>query len=242
MTNEEIVCQFIMKGNGFKLKQQLQTPLYLDVANYKYYLKVLQCQFSNVIPNITENLYVESQLVCGPGVYELDDLINAYNVYSATYGELTADFSIGRITLTNNTGSTLTITSSNFLTHPALGVFSLPITLNDGESVKSSKTPVIQDFNFFVLTSENVVGNTYTQDNDGSFEVSNALWNFSSAFKPFRLKTWTAVQPVAFRMDQGTLQYMAFELKDGNGHSLSVVPGAVSDFSVTAQVVKVRKI
>lgn len=239
--NEEIVCQFIMKGPTFKLKQQLQTPLYLDTVNYKYYVKLLQCQFSNVIPNITSNLYVDSQLVVVPGVYELTDLVNAYNKYKTTYGELTIDENIGRLKLSNLTPLNMTITSSSFLSNQALGKFSLPIHLGPFGSVYSSTVPVIQDYNYFVLTCENVVGNTYSQDDFGSFEVSNIVYNFSSAIKPFRLKTWTAVQPVAFRIDQQSLQYMAFELKDGNGHSLDNIIGQ-SDFCITAQIVKIKKI
>ena len=81
---EEIITSFVLSSNTFKIHQMLPTPLYMNIQNYNYYLKLLQIQFSNVVPNVDKPLYVQNggnppQLVCDIGVYTLETLITKYN-------------------------------------------------------------------------------------------------------------------------------------------------------------------
>ena len=58
---------------------------------------------------------------------------------------------------------------------------------------------------------------------------------------PFQFKTWTSLQPVEFKIDNDTLNYMEFELKTADGLSINN-PLADSDFMVCAQIVQYKKI
>jgi len=236
--NQNILTQIIISSKTYRCYQIFPNPLRLDIANYDYSLKILTVQFSNVIPNVTEDLYVENQRVIGPGIYEIDDIIAAYN--NLTYGQLSVNYNTGRMSLKNNTGAVLTINSSSLLSSKFCGVFNLPITLNQNESVDSTISPVIQDYNYFILTSPNVNGYTQTSKDGQGFTPNNTLWPFSSAMAPFKFKTWTSLQPVEFKIDTDTLNYMEFELKTADGLSITNQL-ADSDFMVCAQIVQYAK-
>lgn len=237
--NQNILTQIIMSSKTFKCYQIFPNPLKLDIANYDYSLKILTVQFSNVIPNVNETLYVENDVVIGPGIYEIDDIVAAYNNLSV-YGALSVNYNTGKMLLKNNTGAVLTINSSSFLSNKICGMFNLPITLNQNEQIESTTSPVIQDFNYFVLTSPNVNGYTQTSKDGQGFTPNNTLWPFSSAIAPFKFKTWTSLQPVEFKIDGDTLNYMEFELKTADGLSITNQL-ADSDFMVCAQIVQYAK-
>lgn len=236
--NQNILTQIIMSSKTFKCYQIFPNPMRLDIANYDYSLKILTVQFSNVIPNVTENLYVENEVVVGPGIYEIDDIITAYN--GLTYGSLSVNYNTGRMMLKNNTGLVLTINNSSLLENKICGVFDLPITLNPNETIDSTLSPSIQNYNYFVLTSPNVNGYTQTSKDGQGFTPNNTLWPFSSAIAPFKFKTWTSLQPVEFKIDSDTLNYMEFELKTADGLSITNQL-ADSDFMVCAQIVQYAK-
>lgn len=223
----------------------LPTPLYLNSQNYNYYLKLLQIQFSNVVPNVDKPLYVKNgyspeQLVCDVGVYTLETLISKYNALGV--GKLTYDDNSGKLILKNDTGSSMHLTSS-FLTSNICGFTAAQIALiaNNAE-VRAQNVVVIQDYNYFMLSSPNFQGNTYVSkslDSD-SLKITNCLYAFSSAIAPFQFKTWTAIMPMLFSIQQDNLQYIDFELRDGLDREISVLMGP-SDFSVSCQIVRCKK-
>lgn len=237
--NQNILTQIIMSSKTFKCYQIFPNPLKLDIENYDYALKLLMVQFSNVIPNVNEVLYVENTPIIGPGCYEIDDIIAAYNKVGS-YGQLLVNYNTGRMSIKNNLGSRLTINNSTLLSNEICGKFNLPIVLEANESIDSTESPIIQKFNYFVLTSPNVNGYTQTSKNGQGFTPNNTLWTFSSAIAPFKFKTWTSLQPIEFRIDSDVLNYMEFELKTADGLSIDNLL-ADSDFMVCCQIVQYKK-
>ena len=143
MNNEkEVISQFIMTSHDFKIHQSFNSPIYMDKNKYEYYIRLLQVQFSNVVPNVSENQYVEGQLICEPGIYSIEDLMAKYN--ALTYGKLSLNNNNGKLILTNDTGAALIITTSNFLSSNICN-FTLPINLNIGQSITANKVVKIQD-------------------------------------------------------------------------------------------------
>jgi hypothetical protein len=243
---EEIITQFVLSSNTFKIHQMLPTPLYMNSQNYNYYLKLLQIQFSNVVPNVEQPLYVQNgvnspQLVVDIGVYTLETLISKYNALSL--GKLSYDDNTGKLTLNNDTGNTLNLVSS-FLTSNICGFSAAQIiNIANGASVLAQKVVVIQDYNYFMLSSPNFQGNTYVSKslNSDNLKITNCLYAFSSAIAPFQFKTWTAIMPMLFSIQQDNLQYIDFEIRDGLDREIKTLMGP-SDFSVSCQIVRCRKI
>lgn len=248
MSQEEIITSFVLSSDTFKINKMLPTPIYLNIQNYNYYLKLLQIQFSNVVPNVEQPLYVKdganpAVMVCDVGVYTLETLISKYNALSL--GELSYDDNTGKLSLKNNTGYTLFLTSS-FLTSNICGFTAAQIsTILNGQTVVAQKVVVIQDYNYFMLSSPNFQGNTYTTKsldaNDSSLKITNCLYAFSSAIPPFKFKTWTAIMPMLFKIEQDNIQYIQFEIRDGLDRAINVLMGP-SDFSVSCQIVRTKKI
>lgn len=242
---EEIITSFVLSSNTFKIHQMLPTPLYMNIQNYNYYLKLLQIQFSNVVPNVDQPLYVQNggnppQLVCDIGVYTLETLITKYNALRV--GKLTYDDNSGKLTLKNDTPNILALVSS-FLTSNICGFTATQITsILPGAEVRAQNVVVIQDYNYFMLSSPNFQGNTYVSKNlaSDSLKITNCLYAFSSAIAPFQFKTWTAIMPMLFSIQQDNLQYIDFELRDGLDREIKVLMGP-SDFSVSCQIVRCRK-
>lgn len=244
MTQEEILTQFVLNSNDFKIDYMLPAPLNLNVEKYNYYLKLIQVQFSNVVPNVVENMYVKnglnpSLLVASVGVYELETLIDNYNALGV--GELTYNDNTGKLTLNNNTANTLNLTS-NFLTSSICGFTASQISsIAAGVSVLAQNVVVIQDYNYFILSSPNFEGNTYFSKENKNLQLTNCLYTFSSALKPLQFKSWTAIMPVMFTIKTSSIQYISFELRDGLGKSIDTIV-APSDFCVNCQLVKTKKI
>lgn len=244
--NEEITAPFILRSNTFKIHYMLSAPLYLNTQNYNYYLKLLAVSFSNVVPNVEQPLYVQdganpAVLVCDVGVYTLEKLISKYNALN--FGKLSYDENTGKLTLENDTGNTLALVSS-FLTSNICGFTASQIsTILNGASVIAQNVVVIQDYNYFMLSSPNFQGNTYipSATDSNTLKLTNCLYAFSSALAPFQLKTWTAIMPMLFSLQQDNLQYIDFELKDGNDNEIKQLMGP-SDFAVSCQIVRCRKI
>lgn len=244
-SGEELVQPFNIESDTFYAKKVLQQPINLDIMNYKYYIKLLQVQFSNVVPNVKSKLYVKNGLspevmVVDIGIYDISQLCDAYNALGL--GKLEYLTSNGKCKLTNDTGSTINLVSS-FLTNEVIGFDATQIAaVADGASVIANHVVVIQDFNYFILTSDNIIGNTLTaKANSNTFQITNTLWTFSSALQPLQFKTWTAIMPILFPFEAQSLQYITFELRDGNGNVLDTLL-AQSDFHIDCQLVKVKKI
>lgn len=246
MAQEEIITQFVLSSNTFKINNMLPTPLYMNIQNYNYYLKLLQIQFSNVVPNVDKPLYVKNGanpevMVCDIGVYTLETLIDKYNALSL--GKLSYDENTGKLSLLNDTDNTLNLVSS-FLTSAICGFTAAQIaTITNGQSVLAQNVVVIQDYNYFMLSSPNFQGNTYTTraSDSESLKITNCLYAFSSAIPPFKFKTWTAIMPMLFKIEQDNLQYIQFEIRDGLDREITTLMGP-SDFSVSCQIVRCKKI
>ena len=96
-------------------------------------------------------------------------------------------------------------------------------------------------YNYFVLSSGNIQGITYTSFDETQLKPCDILYPFSSALKPFQFKTWTAIQPVEFQITYDVINYMDFELKDAYSKPITVLM-AQSDFMITCQIIKRKKI
>lgn len=236
---KRIIKQFILASNTFKVSLTLPNPIRLDNPTKKYTLKLVMFQFSNVVPNVKEDQYVDGTKIADRGCYEIDELYSLYN-QNGNYGQLTLSINTGKCTLLNNTGNTLTINSSNLLTSKICGNFTLPITLNDGESITSPSTCSVSTFNYFLLSSPNISGFTYTSINSGQLLPSNTLYPVSSAIKPLGFKNWVSVQPVEFFIDSNILNYIEFEIKTSDGQSITDQL-MESDFMITVQIVEYPK-
>lgn len=239
---KRIIKQFILQSNTFKVSLTLPDPIKFDNPNKQYALKLVMFQFSNVVPNVKEDQYVNGTKVAERGCYEIQQLFDEYNNVG-TYGKLKLSPNTGKCTLTNDTGSSITINSSNMLTSPICGSFIIPvggITLLNGESITSPKTCSVSSFNYFLLTTPNVGGFTYTSINSDKLLPSNTLYPVSSAIKPLGFKNWVSVQPVEFFIDSNILNYIEFEIKTSDGQSIidQLMP---SDFMITVQIIEYPK-
>lgn len=244
MNDYEIVSQYVMTSNdSFVLNQTFSNPLYMDTQHYNYYLKVLALQFSNTVPNVTTTLSTNGTVIATPGIYDITNLVDAYNTNSATLGTLKLNSSTGKLTLENTTGATLTITTDNFLTSEICGfTFSLPYSMAAGASTTAANIVKISDYNFFVLKSNNISGYTMVSNDNGPFVPTDIIYIVSSAIPALSFRDWVSMQPIQFKLDSQVLNYLNFELCDAFNRKLSILPGATSDFSVVAQIVKCRKI
>ena len=255
MTFEEIITQFDLKSDTFKVEQMMPSALYLDVEKYNYYIKLLQVQFTNVVPNVKQDLYINiggSDILIAPkGVYENQQLVDAYNDKSGSnhiYGELSFNTMTGKMQLNNNSGGALAFTNlgdKDFMTNSVIGFDASQLTsVSINSNISANNFMIIQDFNYFVLTSQNIMGNTYTGDEtttNNQMKIENILYTFSSAIKPFNMKTWTAIMPMLFKIDASSFQYISFQLRTGKGEEITDTMGQ-ADFHVLAQMVRQKKI
>lgn len=245
MTYEELVKPFILRSNTFLIEEQLSEPLYLDIQNYNYYLKLLSVQFSNVVPNVFENLYVKNgsspqQLVVIPGIWTISQIIDFYNALNPGAGKL--ELLGNRLKLTNNTGSTMTLTG-NLLTNPICGFTATQLTgIANGAEVIATNVVVIQEYNFFILSSPNFEGNTLVKrEGQSSLGNTSGLYAFTSAIPAYDTWEWTAMMPMLFQIKTDNIQNLTFELKDGLDRTITQILGQ-SDFSVQGQIVRQRKL
>lgn len=245
--SEEVINAFIMTAKDFHVHQTFNQPIMLDTQRFNYFLRVLQVQFSNVIPNVGYDLYVNvggvETLVVSKGVYEINELIDAFNDLGV--GKMSLNNNTGKIQITNDTLSPITFTKSanhDFLSSEMMGFdeSQYPITLNASESITANNTVKIQSFNYFVLSSGNINGITFTSIDENNIKPTNILYPFSSALKPFQFKTWTALLPVEFKLYSNVINYIDFELKDAYDRPLNNLM-ADSDFMIYCQIVKQRK-
>lgn len=245
--SEEVINAFIMTAKDFHVHQTFNQPIMLDTQRFNYFLRVLQVQFSNVIPNVGYDLYVKvggnETLVVSKGVYEINELIDAFNALNV--GKMSLNNNTGKIQITNDTLSPITFTKSanhDFLSSEMIGFdeSQYPITLNANDSITANNNVKIQSFNYFVLSSGNINGITFTSIDENNIKPTNILYPFSSALKPFQFKTWTALLPVEFKLYSNVINYIDFELKDAYDRPLNNLM-ADSDFMIYCQIVKQRK-
>lgn len=250
--NGEVVNQFIMESSNYKAKQMFSIPISLDNQTYNYYLRILTVQFSNVVPNVVRdeaiNVNGTDYTVAGVGIWSIEEMVDAWN--GLGIGKMTLSLNTGKITLLNDTGSTMTIgnpgSGENIMASDFFGFKGLtwPITIANGATITSSKVGIIQNYNYFILSSGNVNGYTYIHKTGmNSFQPSTCIYAFSSAMNAFQFKTWTAVQPVQFKLDGDKINYLDFEIRTGNDEPIPEnVLLAQSDFMITCQIVKEKKI
>lgn len=247
--SEEVINAFIMTAKDFHVHQTFNQPIMLDTQRFNYFLRVLQVQFSNVIPNVGYDLYVNvggvETLVVSKGVYEINELIDAFNALNV--GKMSLNNNTGKIQITNDTLSPITFTAiadknHDFLSSEMIGFTTsqYPITLNANDSITANNNVKIQSFNYFVLSSGNINGITFTSIDENNIKPTNILYPFSSALKPFKFKTWTSLLPVEFKLYSNVINYIDFELKDAYDRPLSNLM-ADSDFMIYCQIVKQRK-
>lgn len=240
----EILFSVSLNSDTSIINSVFNQPLELDQQHYKYYVKLLNVSFSNVFSNVTEKLYVNGLLMANTGIYEITDLVSAYNeTVGATCGEMGLNINTGLLWIKNDQATDITITTSNFLSSDLGGNFNLPITLHPDEIVYSTTVPIIQSYNYFILTSQNIHNNAYINSvNPEIMRLSNMLYQFSSAMKAFQFKTWTAIEDISFELNQTLLSKIDFELRTGNDESLENLIIGNTDFNVHLQIIRIPKV
>lgn len=238
----ELVNQFVISSNTFKIHKKLNAPIVLNQQEYNYFLRVLTVQFSNVVPNVTEDLYVSGGVkLIDKGIWTLQEMVDKYN-NANQYAILELDEHVGRFNLVNNTSVSHIYLDNSFLTSPYIGFENadFPLTLTPGQKYMADRMPVIQEYNYFVLNSGNINGYTYKSVDSADFRPSNCIWPFSSAISAFQFKTWVAIQPVEFKLDTNSFQYIDFEIRDAYDREIKDLLGP-TDFMITCQIVKYKK-
>ena len=97
MSNYNVVNQFNLESDNFRIHVSFNTPIKFE-PNWTYYIKLLNVQFSNVVPNVETDLYVSGVKMCDIGVYNIGQLISKYNDLGS-YGELSLNPNTGKLDL-----------------------------------------------------------------------------------------------------------------------------------------------
>lgn len=232
-----------LKSDDSKIDCTFTQAIHLNLQKYRYFLKLLSVSFANVFKNVDISLEVDGTVFATPGIYSIEDLIKAYNT-SAGAGKMGLNTNTGKLFIENDSGSNLTITSSNFLQSDLGGNFVLPVTLTPNQVIYSTTVPIISSYNYFILTSQSIHNNAYTNNqNENIMTPSNVLYSFSSAIEAFHMKTWVSVEPVEFEISQNILNKIDFEIRTGNDEGLEdeIVPGSTTDFHVFAQIIRIER-
>lgn len=248
-SNCEVVNQFIMESKTYKLHQMFSMPIHMDTQNYNYYLRLLTVQFSNMVPNVPEKEGISVNGadvdVVEMGMWSLEQMMEKWNTLNI--GTLSMDENTGLITLTNEgTGYLLfdepTYGRNILVDYLGFDISQFPVSLGAGGSILAKTTGNVSTYNYFILSSSNISGYTYiARNNSGSFQPSSCIYAFSSAIDAFKFKSWTAVQPVQFKLEGDKLNYLDFELRTGLDEEIKHQLGQ-SDFMVACQLVKEKKI
>lgn len=232
-----------LESSDSKIDCTFTQAIHLNLQKYRYFLKLLSVTFANVFKNVDISLEVNGTVFASPGIYSIEDLIKAYN-QSAGAGKMGLNTNTGKLFIENDGGSNLTITSSNFLQSNLGGNFTLPVTLTPGQIIYSNTVPIISSYNYFILTSQSIHNNAYSNNiNDNIMTPTNILYSFSSAIEAFHLKTWVSVEPVEFEISQNILNKVDFEIRTGNDEGLEneIVPGSSTDFHIFAQIISIER-
>lgn len=236
-----VIYSFKLDSETNKIDSVFIQPIKLNLQKYNYYLKLLSVTFSNVFANVLFNLEVDGIVFATPGIYTIDDLIKAYNE-KANKGVMGINMNTGRLWIKNDTAVNMTITSSNFLQSSLGGLFTLPATIAPDGVINSTSIPMISTYNSFILTSQSIHNNSYTNVNDKLvMRPTNFLYSFPSTIDPFRTKNFVSVQPIEFEIQQQQINKLDFELRDGNDNDLSSVIVGNTDFSVMGQIIEIEK-
>lgn len=236
-----VLFSLCLDSDTSKIECLFNQPIHLNLQKYRYYLKLLSVAFSNVWGNVEDVLYVDSYTMAQPGIYDITGLIDSYNHY-VPLGTMGLNANTGLLYIINDTASPITITTSNFLTSDIGGHFNLPITLNPGDVVNSSQVPIIQRYNYFILTSQSIHNCSYQNKHDNKImSPTNILYSFSSAMTPFQYKTWVSVEPIEFEIKQDTLNSIDFELRTGLDENLIGKNIASTDFNIHCQIIAIER-
>lgn len=235
-----VLYSIILDSDTSKINCTFAQPIHLNLQKYRYYLKLLSVSFSNVFKNVEYSLYVNGFLMASPGIYDITTLIDAYN--HINFGKMGLNTNTGKLYIQNDGGSPITITTSNFLDSDLGGHFSLPVTIPPAGVVYSQQVPIIQSYNYFILTSQSIHNNAFqNRVNQSVMQPTNILYAFSSAMSPFKYKTWVSVEPVEFEIKQNTLNILDFELRTGNDEELESKSIGNTDFNIHCQIIAIEK-
>lgn len=248
-SNCEVVNQFIMESKTYKVHQMFSMPIQMDTQNYNYYLRLLTVQFSNMVPNVPEKegVYVNGADVdvVEMGMWSLEQMMDKWNTLNI--GTLSIDENTGLISLINEGHTYLRYDEPTYGRNILVDYFGFsanqfPVQLGHNGKITARETGNISTYNYFILSSSNISGYTYiARNNSGSFQPSSCIYAFSSAIDAFKFKSWTAVQPVQFKLEGDKLNYLNFELRTGLDEEIKYQLGQ-SDFMVACQLVKEKKI
>jgi hypothetical protein len=241
-----------MESKTYKIRQMFSMPIQMDTQNFNYYLRLLTVQFSNMVPNVGEKEGIAvggvDTDVIQMGMWSLDQMITQWNTLSI--GTLAMNANTGKITLTNDTGSSITYSNPSYgrnilVDYLGFSASQFPATIANNGTLVAPETGNVSSYNYFILSSTNISGYTYiSRDGRGgtsTFLPSSCIYAFSSAIDAFKFKSWTAVQPVQFKLDGDKLNYLEFELRTGQDEEIKFQLGQ-SDFMVACQLVRERKL
>lgn len=237
----EVLFSICLDSDTSKIYSLFNQPIILDQNKYKYYFKLLSVSFSNVFSNVNEDLEVDGTVFATPGIYDITTLIDAYNQNLSNKGKIGLNTNTGKLWIKNDTANNITITSSNFLQSNLGGNFVLPATLIPDQVINSTTVPIIQTFNYFILTSETIHNNSYLNRTRNVLSLTNLLYSFSSAMTPFKYKTFVSVEPIEFEITADMLNIMDFELRTGNNESLVGKEIGNVDFNVHGQIIRIER-
>ena len=258
----------VLASDTYEISSYFREPLKFDQQNYDYYLNLLNVRFSNVVPNITKNYSFSFKIEGGElttvnnlwpsGIYELTDLVDLFNKNKDINGKMS-------LRMNNNTGKIKLICDNNIYIPLGGGglleteIFGYVLRTDDqhydsntqswyipaGKVVDGNKVPLISKFNYFLLCSDALQPCSYITDAKSStLDTTTTIYSFSSAMNAFEYKDFTNVSErgLSFKLGMDYLQAIDFKLKGSDGSNLQLIEGAVSDFNICCNIIKVKKI
>ena len=261
MVHESVVRSFILKSNGTRNDVQLNIPMTLN-PNKHSYLKLLSFRFSNVFCNVTE------PIVFSPGgtwtlnnqplpeaIFQtpaLVDLTTMYTWFSEQCGVLNEEGEEKkyRIALSINEYGRLAFVLDSSITQISMNggclntmyfgrVESLIGSGLSGGTFTSDQMPSVATFNSIVLSCSLVGNSSYIQTSSGALQTTSAISSVSAAVNPFETVDYAANQPILFPLNSANIiNNFTVEMRDDDNNSLTVLPGATTDFNIWFEIVE----
>lgn len=247
----KIVASFMMKNNYTTLiDEMLSNEISLN-PNKNYSLMLYSFSYSNVFPNITQNLIISpsnswlingvsvpEKIIVAPILCDIDYLLNEISTATNNkmllkinqYGKVEISFDASVLTV-NISSSDLGILST-----PYLGEFSSSITSTI--IVSSPKVPVISSFNYLILTSNLIGNNSYIKTTNDRLTPSLAIYSCPANDAPYSFNSYVSRINLFWDISVRNIQNITFQLLNENLEKLPIMPGAQTDFSVSFSIVE----
>lgn len=258
----------VLASDTYEINSYFREPLKFDQQHYDYYLNLLNVRFSNVVPNITKNYSFSFKIgnndiqtinnLWPIGIYELTDLVDLFNNNTTlkNYMSLKINNNTGKITLSCNNNTSIPLGGGGLLENEIFGYVlrtdeqhydsvNKQWNISAGGIVQGNKVPLISKFNYFLLCSDALQPCSYITDaKNATLDTTTTIYSFSSAMNAFEYKDFTNVSErgLSFKLGMDYLQAIDFKLKGSDGSTLQLIEGAISDFNICCNIIKVKKI